>query len=226
MGVSASTTAVVAPRPYILITVPHAKCFDQAPISQHRCDFASLPAANALVAALPKQGIHIQQMVGDITRHEPVSKTPYKSVETGELFCDLNRYVCRYSTKFRKAVSEIYGSNRASPDQFWVMDVHSFPHAYDSENVSDCVLLFPPNNPQADIENRNLAQYIRSNGFSVLTYRGAGNDITDEATENGYHHVFLLEVNEDLSDTRRTALMTVIAQWINPQLISFKPAQK
>lgn len=178
-----------------LISTPHAKCKH---VSGHTCDSISEKGSQFLKTELISNGWMVSLQSGDINRSE----------------IDLNRYESRFKTEFRENIWHIYMKYVGKP--LWVWDVHSYPDGKYSDTPSECVLLSPYGNTRARKHNHHLKAWLSQEGISVILYEGSQiNDITTEATGFGYEYVFLLELNEFLSDSRMRFLMNRIVFWMN-----------
>ena len=122
---------------------------------------------------------------------------------------DLNRPGAARGTPFRLKVDAfVYAHER-----LLLIDVHSFPPAYEPFAPFDAVVLEPPAADKFREGALRLVNTLREAQIPAALIEGSSvNDIVESAAAAG-RPAFLLEVNEGLVPLRQEALASAVAQW-------------
>jgi len=176
-------------KPFVILTVPHAKCKRDGPY--HNCDYTAPTVAACLSKMLDED--HHEVLYANVNRRT----------------CDMNRKYCKMDSSFpmntgnarsygfRKDIRNIIKNK--GRDSVVVLDIHSFPPIDEKTKHFDIYMIY--DNSKTETLGNSLKNYIRNSSnnsnITVGNIPGYNNDIIDEMTELGVRSL-LIEFNENL----------------------------
>lgn len=186
----------------VLLTVPHAVCPTPLNVAQaHPCDLLAEDAAEA---------IYQHQ------RAAPLIAAPVVPERTTRQQCDLNRRECR-DHPWREQLRE----RMCDAATAFVLDVHSYPAREPRWAEYEVVVLDEtPAGHDFQPYVASFVRFMRREGVRAAAFRGANNDIQQEARALGIRSM-LLEVNEGLRNqpSRLIHIAGRTADWLTASVL-------